>query len=180
MEFRSQRSFLGLPLVHINICRRENGAFRRGIARGWIAIGDIGLGIVFGAGGIGCGMLSFGGLSIGLLAFGGLAMGGLTLGGLSVGTFAVGGAAIGLWAIGGVALAWFAALGGAAFARECALGGASFAAGLMSPDHFISCVRKTGHEARHFLDANSAALLTAALAIGAVIVLLQRRAGEKL
>lgn len=180
MEFRSQRSFLGLPLVHINICRRENGVFRRGIARGWIAIGDIGFGIIFGAGGIGCGMLSFGGMSIGLFAFGGLAMGGVTLGGLSIGTLAVGGAAVGLWAIGGVALAWFAALGGVAFAKECAMGGASLAAGLMSPDRFMGCVRNTGAEARELLQANSATLLMAIIAFMAIAALILRKKGETL
>jgi hypothetical protein len=180
VEFRSQRSFLGLPLLHVCVGRRENGVLRRGIARGWIAIGDIAFGIIFGAGGIGCGIFSFGGLSIGLLAFGGLAAGGLTFGGLSIGTLAIGGAAIGLWAIGGVALAWYAAVGGVAFGRECAVGGVSLFGAMMAPDRFIGCVRMTVAEAQEVLYANGAVFIMTMIAVAAVIGLVLRRRSETL
>jgi hypothetical protein len=41
MEYRSPIRLLGVPLVHFATGRLEGGQYRRGIARGWIAIGDI-------------------------------------------------------------------------------------------------------------------------------------------
>ena len=67
-EFRSRRTLLGLPLVHINL--RDRGLCR---AKGIIAIGNVATGF-----------LAIGGFSAGLLSIGGLGVGLLT-GGLSVG-----------------------------------------------------------------------------------------------
>ena len=117
MEYRSPLSFLGLPLVHVATGRMVDGVPRRGIARGWIAIGDIAFGL-FSAGGLAAGGIAVGGLALGLVPIGGLALGGLAIGGLALGIVAVGGGAI----------AWHAALGGLAVARDYALGGAAFAA----------------------------------------------------
>lgn len=96
-EFRSRRTLLGLPLVHINL--RDRGLCR---AKGIIAIGNVATGF-----------LAIGGFSAGLLSIGGLGVGLLTLGGLSVGIAAAAGLAAGL----------LLALGGGAFSLGLALGG---------------------------------------------------------
>ena len=105
MHYRSSISLLGMPLVHIAIGPAPGSQTGRGVAKGWIAIGDV---------------------AFGAAAFGGLAVGGLSLGGLSVGALAVGGASVGIWSIGGLALALFA-VGGAAFGLVAAVGGLAVA-----------------------------------------------------
>jgi hypothetical protein len=117
MSYRSSASFLGLPLVHVATGSLDGQRYRRGVARGWIAVGDVAFGVLFAAGGV----------SVGGIAVGGAALGGLTIGGLAVGLFAIGGGALGLLAVGGAAFAWHAALGGLAVARNFAIGGAAFA-----------------------------------------------------
>jgi serine/threonine protein kinase len=110
-EYRSARTLLGLPLVHIHTGRRH----RRGVpcvAKGWLAIGDVAIGGVALGGMFAGGILGLGGasaaglfamsgaMSVGLLAAlaGGLAIGGLaTAGGCAIGIGAMaGGAALGL------------------------------------------------------------------------------------
>jgi hypothetical protein len=44
MDYESGLRFLGLPLLHVATGRVENGRYRRGIARGWVAVGDIAFG----------------------------------------------------------------------------------------------------------------------------------------
>lgn len=118
-EYKSKRTFLGLPLVHINLARRG-----RAQARGIIAIGNSAVGFLS-IGGASVGLLSLGGAAVGLLAaMGGLAVGGLTIGGLAVGAVAFGGCAVGaLAAVGGLAVG-SAACGGCAVG-EVALGAAA-------------------------------------------------------
>lgn len=117
MNYVSKARFLGLPLLHVATGRLVDGAYRRGIARGWIAIGDVALGVFFATGGISAGCVSLGGLATGILPFGGLALGIAAFGGLAIGVLALGGAAFG----------WSASLGGLAVARDFALGGAAIA-----------------------------------------------------
>jgi hypothetical protein len=117
MNYKSGFELLGLPFVHVSMSRIEHGQWKRGIARGWIAIGDISFGILFSAGGI-----AFGGIAVG-----GLALGALTLGGLALGGYSLGGLAVGYLAIGGLAVALQGALGGAAIAKEFAIGGLAIA-----------------------------------------------------
>jgi hypothetical protein len=117
MNYRSNVSLLGLPLIHVSTAQLIDGRPRRGIARGWIAVGDIAFGVVFSVGGIAIGGISMGGLGVGLIS----------LAGLSIGGYAVGGLAIGFLAMGGLALGWQGALGGAAIAKEYAVGGAAIA-----------------------------------------------------
>jgi hypothetical protein len=117
MQYVSKIRLLGLPLVHIAEGGMRDGRFARGIARGWIAIGDVSFGV----------LLSVGGIAFGGVAFGGMAIGVLSLGGLAVGALALGGSAIGYLAAGGGAIALKAALGGLAIARDYALGGAAVA-----------------------------------------------------
>ncbi len=104
-EYRSEREFLGLPLVHVVGGRGFDpvtGKLR--IAKGIIAAGPIAVGgVTFG--GVSIGLLSFGGMAVGLVALGGVAIGILlALGGFAVGFVAVGGAAIGYYALGGGAV----------------------------------------------------------------------------
>lgn len=118
MEYRSKATLLGLPLVHVNLGSGGPGQQpRRGIARGWIAVGDISFGVV----------LSVGGLAFGGVAVGGLAFGGFALAGGAVGGVAIGGAAFGLWALGGAAFGLSAAMGGLALAGDYAQGGGAWA-----------------------------------------------------
>ena len=117
MNYRTRPTLFGLPLVHIAIGRIEQGCYKRGVARGWIAIGDISFGVI----------VSLGGLAVGGIAIGGLALGVLSLAGLALGVYALGGGAIGVAACGGGALAWEAALGGLAVARSYAEGGLAIA-----------------------------------------------------
>jgi hypothetical protein len=118
VQYRSSVRLFGLPVIHVTTGEIVDGRPHRGIAKGWIAIGDIAFGLLFAAGGV----------AVGGVAVGGLAGGVLTVGGLAVGLGAVGGLAIGGLAAGGAAFGWSAAFGGLAFARYLAVGGAAVAA----------------------------------------------------
>ncbi|MBI4189612.1 MAG: hypothetical protein HY525_03635 [Betaproteobacteria bacterium] len=117
MDYRSKLRLFGLPLVTVRIGPQPDGALR-GIARGWIALGDVAIGVLFRAGGAAVGAIAIGGVSLGLLSVGGLA----------IGLLAFGGGALGVWAAGGAAAAAQAALGGLAVAMDYALGGVAIAA----------------------------------------------------
>lgn len=124
-EYRSGRTLLGLPLVHIVAGRRGPGQRPR-VARGWIAIGERAQGVVFASGGIAVGGIAIGGLSLGVVSWGGLAAGLLLgLGGVAAGLYAFAGAALGWIAIGGLALGQ-GAIGGLAIGQY-AIGGAAVA-----------------------------------------------------
>jgi hypothetical protein len=124
-EYRSKRSFLGWPLVHI-VRGVDPATGRQKVARGWLAIGDSsavgGLAI---AGGFARGVVAIaGGGAFGVLALaGGFAVGVLAMaGGGALGLFAAGAgggaAAGGLAVAGGFAAAWqFAIAGGGAIGR---------------------------------------------------------------
>ncbi|MSR62423.1 MAG: serine/threonine protein kinase [Planctomycetes bacterium] len=123
-EYRSHRTFLGWPLVHVINGPRARGISKR-VARGWfacspdVAIGGLAMGtrayglvtcgglscgLVFSWGGVALGLLSaFGGLAAALFSFGGLAMGYLCTGGCALGYGAMGGVAVGKYAMGGKA-----------------------------------------------------------------------------
>lgn len=102
-EYKSKKTFYGLPLLHIVLgpaIDPSSGKLR--IAKGIIAIGGIAVGWLA-IGGFAAGLIAFGGLCVGLLAvFGGAAISlGFAAGGLAIGAIAVGGVAIGYYAIGG-------------------------------------------------------------------------------
>ncbi|MBI2294561.1 MAG: hypothetical protein HYU76_00605 [Betaproteobacteria bacterium] len=122
MNYRSTVTLLGLPLVHIGIGTGQQSVYKRGIARGWIAIGDIAFGVV-----------AIGGVACGVIAFGGIAIGAVAIAGLAVGSLALAGAAFGVVAVGGAALASHAALGGLAVATDYAVGGLAIAAEANTP-----------------------------------------------
>ncbi|HJS75132.1 MAG TPA: hypothetical protein VJ921_12660 [Vicinamibacteria bacterium] len=117
MSYKSGFELLGLPFVHVAMGELEDGRWKRGVARGWIAIGDVAFGILFSAGGV-----AFGGVAVG-----GVAIGALTLAGLALGGYSLGGLAVGYLAVGGLAVAVQGAAGGAAVAKTFAIGGLAIA-----------------------------------------------------
>jgi hypothetical protein len=127
LNYRSHRTLFGLPLIHVASGQVIDGRYQRGIARGWIAIGDISLGIPFSLGGVACGGISIGGVSLGLITVGGVGLGLVCVGGLALGGYAVGGFAVGMIAMGGGAIALYDAEGGLAIAGHAARGGLAIA-----------------------------------------------------
>lgn len=125
-EYKSKRSWHGLPLVHVNC---GIGKHR---AKGVIAIGNVSCGIIS-IGLASVGVVSVGIASIGLLVLASVVGLGLAIHGTIVaGLFAFGGVAAGLFAFGGVAVGWVTfgglscgayAIGGASYASEIAFGG---------------------------------------------------------
>lgn len=119
-EYKSQRTLFGLPLVHINIGRKDHWA------RGVVAIGNIATGFVA-LGGVAAGLLSLGGVSFGLLlALGAVTLGAVSIGGVALGILAWGGIALGWLAVGGCAVGVYAA-GGVVAASQVAVGGVAAA-----------------------------------------------------
>ncbi|HET6463692.1 MAG TPA: hypothetical protein VFH33_07815 [Candidatus Krumholzibacteria bacterium] len=124
MEYRSRASVLGLPLIHIALgSARPGEPYRRGIATGWIAIGDIARGVLVASGGVAVGGICIGGVGLGLISFAGM----------SVGALAFGGMALGYYAVGGAAFAWQVAIGGLAVSHAYALGGVGKAPHVITP-----------------------------------------------
>lgn len=99
-EYKSKKTILGLPLVHIAQGLTPEGRFR--VAKGFIAIGNAAVGVVA-VGGAALGVITFAGAGIGIVCFAGLALGILCgIGGVAVGYIAVGGLAIGIYSVGGL------------------------------------------------------------------------------
>jgi hypothetical protein len=97
-DWRSQTTFYGWPLVHISVGKDKNGKLR--VARGWIAIGQFGIGaITFAQIGIGA-LFGFGQVMLGATAIGQVAIALL----FGLGQFATGYIAIGQIAMGYYAL----------------------------------------------------------------------------
>jgi RNA polymerase sigma factor (sigma-70 family) len=125
-EYRSKRTLLGLPLVHVRYNCVKDGKTLPAI--GWIALGSTkAYGILFASGAIAVGGITFAPLSIGLLAWGGFGIGLLAFGGLALGFAAMGGGSVGYMAYGGGAIGWLGAGGGVTWARHYALGGSAVA-----------------------------------------------------
>lgn len=126
-EYISPWKFLGLPLLHVRSGRPYGAKLRPAV--GWIAIGDMAIGVLLSIGGFAIGGIAIGGFSLGLVAMGGVALGGFSFAGIALGIYAAtGGLAIGYLAHGGCALGWHAAEGGMAAARDFALGDSAWAA----------------------------------------------------
>ncbi len=124
-DYRSLRTFLGLPLLHVRFNCVEVGKTLP--AKGWIAIGNKAYGIIFAFGAVAVGGISSGALAVGLVALGGFGIGLFAWGGMAVGGAAMGGAAVGYIAFGGGAIGWLGASGGAVLARHYALAGGAIA-----------------------------------------------------
>ncbi len=120
-EYRSERTFLGLPLVHINMRQRRPGQLVRR-AKGWFAVGDVAVGFVA-CGSCAIGVFGFGALAIGGLCWAGIGVGIAPFAGLSLGVLATGGLAAGYAAIGGLAYGYYAH-GGAAYGVHASAEGA--------------------------------------------------------
>ena len=121
-EYKSEKTWRGVPLVHINLKGGAHGVFAVGLAaRGIVAIGLAALGAVpiglvavgflalggfvavgmIASAAFSIGVISIGGFAVGILSWGGVSGGWLSFGGLSAGKYAIGGAAAGDIAIGG-------------------------------------------------------------------------------
>ena len=114
-EYKSKRTFRGLPLVHINI------GFRPVRAKGVIAIGNAAQGIIaIGLAGVGVITLApvGGGL---LLAIGVCAVGGVALGSLAVGVIAGGAISVGIFTMGALSVGQFS-FGALAVGQQVAIG----------------------------------------------------------
>lgn len=97
-EYKSKRSWRGMPLVHVNIGfgRSAKGVIAIGLAaKGIVAIGLAGLGVITLAP-VGIGLL----LSAGVVAIGGIALGDFAIGVVAIGAFCVGLFSMGALAVG--------------------------------------------------------------------------------
>ena len=113
VDFKSRRTLLGMPLVHI-ASGIDPATGRRRVATGIIAIGDTARGVIA-FGGMATGGIALGGCACGIIAFGGAALGLISLGGLAIALlFAIGGGALGLIAIGGGGAGYLVHAGGGA------------------------------------------------------------------
>ena len=74
MTYKTRRTLAGLPLIHVATGQVVDGRYRRGIARGWIAVGDVSFGVLLSIGGAAFGGVALGGLGVGVLSIGGLAL----------------------------------------------------------------------------------------------------------
>jgi len=124
-EFRSATVLLGWPLYHVRYGTPPRDAPP---VRGWVAVGDRAIGLLFAMGNVSCGLVSVGVVASGGLCVGGVALGLLPMAAVSVGVLALGGAAFGVLTIGGFSAGWAGSVGGLAIAREYAAGGFAIAA----------------------------------------------------
>lgn len=123
-EYKSEKTWHGLPIVHINLKGKAKGVVAIGLAaKGIVAIGLASMGVVslglaalgvlaigwlFGLGvisisSVAAGIFALGGISAGLFSLGGISAGWLSVGGLSAGKYAIGGYVTGDIAVGGTA-----------------------------------------------------------------------------
>ena len=117
-EYKSQKSWRGLPLVHIHIGvkpMRAKGVIAIGnVAQGIVAIGIVGMGVVTVAVvGIGL-LLAIGTLVVGGIALGSFAVGIIAMGALCVGAFTMGAVAVGQFSLGAMAVGTQVAIGDSA------------------------------------------------------------------
>ena len=98
-EYKSRRTWCGLPLLHI--CFGRGRGAKGVVAIGFSATGIVALGLVS------VGLVSVGLLSVGLLSVGVLALGGAALGTISAGVFALGAIALGIFTLGEISIGLF-------------------------------------------------------------------------
>ncbi|MDE6386530.1 MAG: helix-turn-helix domain-containing protein [Lachnospiraceae bacterium] len=114
-EYKSKKTFLGMPLVHVNI------GLRPVRAKGVIAIGNAAQGIIA-IGIAGLGIITLAPVSVGLLlAVGVCAVGGIALGSLAVGVIACGAICVGVFTLGALAVGQFS-FGALAVGQQIAIG----------------------------------------------------------
>jgi RNA polymerase sigma factor (sigma-70 family) len=100
LQYRSRWTFLGLPLLHINLGSTPD--LRSRIAVGWIAVGTVAYSPILAFGAISIAPISWGAFSLGLLTYGAVAIGRYAVGALSFGYDAVGVCAIAAHAAQGI------------------------------------------------------------------------------
>lgn len=114
-EYKSKRTLMGLPLVHINF------GLKPVRAKGIIAIGNAAQGIVA-IGIAGMGVITLAPVGVGLLlAIGCVVVGGVALGSLAVGVIAMGALCCGIFTMGAVAVGQFS-YGALALGSQIAIG----------------------------------------------------------
>lgn len=108
-EYKSSKTFLGLPLVHVNIGLRPvrakgviaignaaQGIIAIGLAAvGVIALAPVGIGLLLAVGACVVGGMAFGSLAVGIIAGGAISVGVFSMGALAVGQFSFGALAVG-------------------------------------------------------------------------------------
>ena len=114
-EYKSQKSWRGLPLIHVHIGIRPvraKGVIAIGnIAQGIVAIGIVGMGVItLAVVGVGL-LLAIGTIVVGSIALGSFAAGIVTFGALSVGIFSMGAVAVGQFSYGALAIGSQIAIG---------------------------------------------------------------------
>ncbi len=122
-EYKSKRTFCGVPLIHINI---GSGKTAKGIvAVGFKSIGVVSIGLLsmgllsfgllalgfFGLGMLGIGFLGIGAFALGLFSIGAISIGIISFGAISIGIMACGSVSIGQFAVGALAKGHYFALG---------------------------------------------------------------------
>jgi RNA polymerase sigma factor (sigma-70 family) len=109
-EFRTKRTFLGIPLIHFRLCTAEYGSPP---IVAWIAGGDRAIGILFAWGAFSIGIFSIGAFSIGVFSLGAVSFGLFSIGSIGFGAFVLGAMAYGYVALGSLsAVGWQSAQGG--------------------------------------------------------------------
>lgn len=123
-EFRSPRTLLGWPLYHL---RYGTPPVDSPPVRGWFAVGDRAIGLLFAMGHVSCGLVSVGVVATGGVCVGGIAFGLVPMAAVALGVLPLGGSAFGALSIGGFSAGWSGAVGGLAIARDYAAGGFAIA-----------------------------------------------------
>lgn len=114
-EYKSKKTFMGMPLVHVNI------GLRPVRAKGVIAIGNAAQGIIA-IGIAGVGIITLAPVGVGLLfALGVCAVGGIALGSLALGVIAGGAISVGVFTMGALAVGQFS-FGALAVGQQIAIG----------------------------------------------------------
>lgn len=108
-EYKSSKTFMGLPLIHVNIGLRPvrakgviaignaaQGIIAIGLAAvGVIALAPVGVGLLLAIGACVVGGMAFGSLAVGIIAGGAISVGVFSMGALAVGQFSFGALAVG-------------------------------------------------------------------------------------
>lgn len=114
-EYKSERTFLGLPLVHVSLGKGKK------FARGIVAIGNTAIGVVS-IGLVSVGVVSLGLVSVGLLCFAALGVGFLlSIGAIALGTIAIGAISVGIFTVGALSVGAIS-IGACAAGTQLAIG----------------------------------------------------------
>ncbi len=144
-EYRSERTFLGVPLVHIRFAVAEAD---QGPAFGWIAGGDRAIGILFAWGGWAVGLFSGGAVSFGLVSFGAVSVGALGLGAMAFGGVALGAVSMGYHAIASISASAWSTAQSAILAISQWVAGGRFAIAPHANDELVGKVLANPHAQR--------------------------------